>query len=247
MQHEPHGLGLVEADLHEVIAGPQGSQVQAIVALADARMFVRDTLEARYEVTPRGVDIFRRRVAPGALVARTGRLAVRHGLFDGRTHGAEAVRQVAGGERGFGGDHAAADVHAHGGRDHRTQRGDHAADGRALADVHVRHDGNVLVDERHLCRHRELLARLVFHGHAARPHLDVGAALDVHGLVDRLVLSHVHSPGFTFLHLPRTLAEAGRRLFGVSRTRRSVVNDSDRLKKYLRRFGLDWSAVRDEA
>ena len=40
-----------------------------------------------------------------------------------------------------------------------------------------------------------------------------------------------------------TLAEAGRRLFGVSRQKRSVVNDSDRLKKYLQRFGLDWAAL----
>jgi transcriptional regulatory protein RtcR len=40
-----------------------------------------------------------------------------------------------------------------------------------------------------------------------------------------------------------SLAAAGRRLFGVSRTRRSVVNDSDRLKKYLHRFGLDWATV----
>jgi transcriptional regulatory protein RtcR len=42
-----------------------------------------------------------------------------------------------------------------------------------------------------------------------------------------------------------TLAEAGRRLFGVSRQKRSVVNDSDRLKKYLQRFGLDWAALSD--
>ncbi len=40
-----------------------------------------------------------------------------------------------------------------------------------------------------------------------------------------------------------TLAEAGRRLFAVSRQKRSVVNDSDRLKKYLQRFGLDWTAA----
>jgi transcriptional regulatory protein RtcR len=32
-------------------------------------------------------------------------------------------------------------------------------------------------------------------------------------------------------------------LFGVSRHKRSVVNDSDRLKKYLQRFGLDWAAI----
>jgi len=41
-----------------------------------------------------------------------------------------------------------------------------------------------------------------------------------------------------------SLAEAGRRLFHVSRTKRSVVNDSDRLKKYLQRFGLDWAGLR---
>jgi transcriptional regulatory protein RtcR len=41
-----------------------------------------------------------------------------------------------------------------------------------------------------------------------------------------------------------SLAEAGRRLFGVSRQKRSVVNDSDRLKKYLQRFELDWAAIR---
>jgi transcriptional regulatory protein RtcR len=40
-----------------------------------------------------------------------------------------------------------------------------------------------------------------------------------------------------------SLADAGRRLFAVSRTRRSVRNDTDRLKKYLARFGLDWGSV----
>ncbi len=41
-----------------------------------------------------------------------------------------------------------------------------------------------------------------------------------------------------------TLSEAGRRLFDVSRTGRSVVNDADRLRKYLARHGLGWEAVR---
>jgi len=36
------------------------------------------------------------------------------------------------------------------------------------------------------------------------------------------------------------LAEAGRRLFEVSRSRHKTSNDSDRLKKYLERFGVDW-------
>jgi transcriptional regulatory protein RtcR len=42
----------------------------------------------------------------------------------------------------------------------------------------------------------------------------------------------------------KSAAEAGRQLFAVSRTRRSVANDTDRLKKYLARFGLDWPTVR---
>ncbi|MET0535109.1 MAG: RNA repair transcriptional activator RtcR [Steroidobacter sp.] len=41
-----------------------------------------------------------------------------------------------------------------------------------------------------------------------------------------------------------TMAEAGRKLFAASRTRRRAVNDSDRLKKYLARFDLDWAALK---
>jgi transcriptional regulatory protein RtcR len=41
----------------------------------------------------------------------------------------------------------------------------------------------------------------------------------------------------------RTLSEAGRRLFSASRQRKGKVNDADRLRKYLARFGLDWGAL----
>lgn len=41
----------------------------------------------------------------------------------------------------------------------------------------------------------------------------------------------------------KTLSDAGRKLFAVSRTKRSKMNDADRLKKYLKRFGLDWEKV----
>ena len=37
-----------------------------------------------------------------------------------------------------------------------------------------------------------------------------------------------------------TVSEAGRRLFGVTRTERKVTNDADRLRKYLARFGVTW-------
>jgi transcriptional regulatory protein RtcR len=39
-----------------------------------------------------------------------------------------------------------------------------------------------------------------------------------------------------------TLSEAGRKLFGVTREKRKVQNDADRLRKYLSRFGLDWES-----
>lgn len=38
----------------------------------------------------------------------------------------------------------------------------------------------------------------------------------------------------------RSLSEAGRTLFAISRGRRASVNDADRLRKYLARFGLEW-------
>ena len=42
-----------------------------------------------------------------------------------------------------------------------------------------------------------------------------------------------------------TLSEAGRRLFQVSRLRKTSTNDANRLKKYLERFGLNWSWIRE--
>jgi len=41
----------------------------------------------------------------------------------------------------------------------------------------------------------------------------------------------------------RSMSEAGRVLFAVSRTNRKIKNDADRLKKYLTRFGLTWDSV----
>jgi transcriptional regulatory protein RtcR len=41
-----------------------------------------------------------------------------------------------------------------------------------------------------------------------------------------------------------SLSDAGRELFNVSRSQRSVVNDADRLRKYLLKFGLSWESLR---
>ena len=40
-----------------------------------------------------------------------------------------------------------------------------------------------------------------------------------------------------------TISEAGRTLFDKSRLKKAVTNDSDRLRKYLARFGLDWHRI----
>jgi transcriptional regulatory protein RtcR len=41
----------------------------------------------------------------------------------------------------------------------------------------------------------------------------------------------------------RTLSEAGRKLFAVSRAKKENPNDADRLRKYLARFGLTWGQI----
>lgn len=56
---------------------------------------------------------------------------------------------------------------------------------------------------------------------------------------DRVHLSHVVAT----CRSSRTLSEAGRTLFAASRARRTSSNDADRLRKYLQRFGLEWSSL----
>ena len=40
-----------------------------------------------------------------------------------------------------------------------------------------------------------------------------------------------------------TMAEAGRRLFSNSRKKLKAPNDSDRIRKYLSKFGLNWRSI----
>jgi transcriptional regulatory protein RtcR len=44
----------------------------------------------------------------------------------------------------------------------------------------------------------------------------------------------------------RTLSDAGRTLYHVSRGEKKTVNDADRLRKYLGRFGIRWEDIRDK-
>ena len=64
-------------------------------------------------------------------------------------------------------------------------------------------------------------------------------ALDQLDLFDRLQLAAV----VQVCRASRTLSEAGRTLFHRSRTQRTVVNDADRLRKYLQKHGMHWDDV----
>jgi transcriptional regulatory protein RtcR len=58
-------------------------------------------------------------------------------------------------------------------------------------------------------------------------------------LFDRLQLQAV----IAVCRRSSSLADAGRKLFAATRSKRSSVNDSDRLRKYLARFDLEWARV----
>ena len=56
---------------------------------------------------------------------------------------------------------------------------------------------------------------------------------------DRVQVAHV----IDVCRQCRSLSDAGRQLFSASRGRKASTNDADRLRKYLNRFGLDWSQI----
>ena len=69
---------------------------------------------------------------------------------------------------------------------------------------------------------------------------EVAAKLD---LFDRAQLACV----IRVCRTSATLSEAGRHLFAITRSKRKVANDADRLLKYLTRFRLTWSACSAKA
>jgi transcriptional regulatory protein RtcR len=67
----------------------------------------------------------------------------------------------------------------------------------------------------------------------------MGSAADELDYFDRLQLQAV----IAVCRQHSAISDAGRELFNVSRTQRSVVNDADRLRKYLMKFNLTWDKV----
>lgn len=72
----------------------------------------------------------------------------------------------------------------------------------------------------------------------------LGDVLDAEALrgidpFDRVQLAYV----VEVCRASRSLSEAGRILFAASREKRASMNDADRLRKYLARYGLGWDAL----
>ncbi len=70
----------------------------------------------------------------------------------------------------------------------------------------------------------------------------LGAEAENIDLFDRMQLEHV----IAICRQAKSLSAAGRQLFDVSRQGKASVNDADRLRKDLARFGLTWEAVQDQ-
>ncbi len=67
----------------------------------------------------------------------------------------------------------------------------------------------------------------------------LGDAVEALDLFDRVQLTEVIRIG----RAARSLSEAGRTLYAVSRLERKQANDADRLQKYLARFQLTWAQI----
>lgn len=168
-----------------------------VVGILQRRRLQADRIEFILQRQPGGVHRRRRRM-PRTLVAtavavRLRRHPVRNGALDRAAHAGQVVRQVTGGQGGFGGHHPAADVDPDGGGNHRAQSRDHAADGRAFTQMHVGHDRDVLVDEGHPRGIGQLPLGRFFDRHAFGPHPDGTAIGDVHAFVVVLFHAALHN------------------------------------------------------
>ncbi|WP_437889448.1 RNA repair transcriptional activator RtcR [Phytobacter sp. V91] len=92
---------------------------------------------------------------------------------------------------------------------------------------------------------KDEIERLQYSWGAERPSMLEGipgiapAALD---LFDRMQLENVIS----VCRQAKSLSDAGRQLFDISRQGKTTVNDADRLRKYLARFGLSWETLQHQ-
>ena len=55
----------------------------------------------------------------------------------------------------------------------------------------------------------------------------------------------IYKTSLPYASRQQRFSDAGRQLFNVSRLGKATVNDADRLRKYLARFGLSWEMLKD--
>lgn len=67
----------------------------------------------------------------------------------------------------------------------------------------------------------------------------LGSAAEEIDLFDKMQLAEV----VDLCRRSSSLSAAGRQLFSISRNRKSIPNDADRLRKYLQRFALTWDQI----
>jgi sigma54-dependent transcription regulator len=68
-------------------------------------------------------------------------------------------------------------------------------------------------------------------------------AINALDLFDRMQLEAV----IGICRQSNSLADAGRKLYAASRANRAITNDTDRLRKYLARFNLDWAGITEKS
>jgi hypothetical protein len=153
VKEQPDGIVLVQAHLDEVVPGAQRSQlvgpVLGVVAGVEFR-FLRQ----------RG-QFLDARLRGGHDLAVVGTCRQRDRALDLPAYLSPVGGEIVGVELRAHGDHAAADVDSDSCRHQRAQGGDHRSDGGALAQVGIRHEGQVRVDEGQAGGDLRLLAGLL--------------------------------------------------------------------------------------
>ncbi len=126
MQEQPHPVGLIQAQLDEVVATAEGTELLAPlgrVRQVDPAV-LRQVLEVRDAAS-------RERETRERVVVISGRQRNRR-LDRGTQRSQVTTMKIGGGEFGAGGDHPAPDVDADCRRDHGVDGGDDRADSRPL-------------------------------------------------------------------------------------------------------------------
>jgi hypothetical protein len=107
---------------------------------------------------------------------------VRHRGLDRAPHAGQVVRQVRGDQVRPHRHHSTPNIDPNTCGNNSALGCDHAADGGADAVVHVRHDRDVLMDERHLRNVEQLIQGCCLELHALDPRLDWCAVVDLENL-----------------------------------------------------------------